>query len=152
MKFSLSILLVFSFLSSFISFNAHALCITAETANLRSSKDTSSEENITWVVPKHMPLRPIRKEGEFWVVSDVDGDKHWVHESVVTKSYMCAVIKAKKANLRTGPGTNYKPVPFLNSVEQYATFIYVSQKDKWAQLKDDVGNIYWVYRPLIYVY
>jgi SH3-like domain-containing protein len=130
--------------------NAYSLCIDVETANLRSKPNAQS--NITWVVPKHMPLKKVDEQDGWLRVVDAEGDAHWVHKSIVTYQRKCAVVKVNKANLRTAPGSKSPQVSFLPSVERYATLIYVKREGNWAKLKDDAGNSYWVYRKLIWVY
>ena len=99
-----------------------------------------------------MPLRKVRRKGAWYQVKDFEGDKHWVYKSLVTSKYKCAIIKVKKANLRTGPGSKYRKATDLPSAEKYMTFKLLKTRKGWAQIMDTYNDKYWVSRKLIWVY
>lgn len=98
-----------------------------------------------------MPLQELKRKGSWIRVKDFEGDIHWVFKKIVTKKFKCAVVKAKKANLRTGPGTKFPMAEDLPSVDQYTVFKLAKTKGKWAQVTDSFGDSYWVFRKLIWV-
>ncbi|MBI4041306.1 MAG: hypothetical protein HY390_05520 [Deltaproteobacteria bacterium] len=134
----------------FITRAVFSECIQTETANLHAGP--SLDQEITWVVPKHMPLKRLFEKDGWAQVVDVDNDVHWVRNTALTQDHRCAVVKVDRAKLRTGPGEHFPQVHFLPSIEHYATFIYVKRQESWAQLKDDADNRYWIHRSLIWVY
>ena len=140
--------LIFSLLF-FTLQTANALCVKANKANLRSGPGTKYEK--TWEVFRYMPFRELEKKGKWYKVRDLDGDTHWIFHKLVTKDYNCAVIKVKKANLRTGPGTKYKKVAFFPSAEKYTSFKLLKTKGGWAHLLDEQGDKSWVSRKLVWV-
>ena len=131
------------------SVSAAGVCIKVERANLRSGPGAGYKKS--WEVFRHMPFHEIGRKGKWVEVEDVDGDKHWVFENLITSDYLCAVIKVDKANLRTGPGTEYKPHSLYPSAEKYESFKYLQKKDKWVELEDVFGNHVWIFRTLIWV-
>ena len=137
------------FISLSIPLSAQALCVSAEKANLRSGPSTKKQ--VTWEVFKYMPLRKIKRKGSWIQVKDFEGDTHWVFKSLVTSKYQCAVIKAKTANLRTGPGTKFKKPSDMPSVKKFAVFRLNRIKGKWAKITDSYGDSYWVARSLVWI-
>ena len=130
-----------------MAFQAQALCVKTKRANLRVSPSTKAAK--TWNVVRYMPLRRIGGTKSWTQVSDVDGDKHWIYDPLITRSYKCAVVKVKKANLRTAPGGKIHPK--YSSAEKYVTFKFLRQRGKWAQVQDEDGAKYWIARSLIWV-
>lgn len=140
-------LFVATFLASTL---AQALCVKSSRANLRSGPSTKNQ--ITWEVYKYMPFIQLKKQGDWVRVKDFEGDIHWIYRKLVTSDFQCAVVKVDKANLRTGPGTNYKKPSDLPVAEKYMTFKYLTKKGNWAQVLDSYNDKYWVFRKLIWVY
>ncbi len=132
----------------FVSGAASALCVKVPTANLRKGPGTSYGKS--WKVYKYMPLEKIGQQGRWEHVRDVDGDTHWVYDRLVTGDMQCAVVKVDKANVRTGPGTNYAKSP-LSPVERYYSFKVLGQKDGWVQVQDEVFNSGWVSNKLLWI-
>ncbi len=131
------------------SLSSHALCIKVKKANLRSGPSTKKQ--ITWEVFKYMPLVKVKKQGPWFKVKDFEGDYHWVYNTLVTSKFKCAVIKVKKANLRTGPGSKYAKAQDLPSVDKYTVFKLEKIKGKWAKITDSFNDSYWVYRSLVWI-
>ena len=129
--------------------NAHALCVHVSTANLRQGP--GSKYIKSWEVYRYMPLRRIGKKGSWYKVKDVDGDAHWVYRKLITNRYRCAVVKASKASLRTGPGSKYRRNPREPFVKKYATFRAMKFKGSWVSVKDEYGGRYWIHRSLLWV-
>ena len=127
---------------------SHSLCTQSQTTHLRAGPSITYP--VTWSVYKNMPLRKIDEESVWIYVKDVDGDFHWVNREDVDER-SCAVVKVKEVNLRTGPGNQYRLVSFFPKAEKYTTFEVLSTQGKWALLRDDDNDRYWVYRPLIWI-
>ena len=54
-------------------------------------------------------------------------------------------VKAKNANLRQGPGLNYKKIW---EVYKYMPFKQLGKKGDWLRIQDMDGDIYWIFKPL----
>jgi len=122
------------------------ICIKNNRANIRSGPGTSYQ--IVWEVYQHMPFRKMGRKGKWIKVKDFEGEVNWVHSKLVTSAYMCAVVKAETANRRSGPGTRYRK---LGSAAKYYSFKVIKKTGKWVKLKDDYGEVFWIYRPLLWV-
>ncbi|MBF0290043.1 MAG: SH3 domain-containing protein [SAR324 cluster bacterium] len=147
-KFWISLVFtMFAFLLT-LSSEAEALCVKAKEANLRQQPGTNYV--ILWTVSKYMPLRKIREIANWQQVKDVDGYIYWIHKSLTTKNYWCAVVKRDLVNLRKGPGTNFPKVSWSPIYKYYSAKV-LKFKGKWVHLKDSSGDTGWVHRSLVWV-
>jgi SH3-like domain-containing protein len=124
--------------------NAERLAVSAPVANIRSGPGT--DQNILWKVEQYFPVLVIEKSGEWYRFEDFEGDKGWVHQSLVGK--IPAVITRNDAsNIRSGPGTNH---PVLFSVEKGIPFKVLKRKDKWIQIEHADGDKGWIHKSLVW--
>jgi len=124
-----------------------AACVHVPEANLR--KGPGTEHDKSWEVYKYMPLKQISQQGDWYQVSDLDGDKHWIFRNLLTEKIKCAVVKVNKANIRSGPGTNFGKTP-LDQVEKYYAFKVIGEQGDWVQVEDEVGNKGWLHSKLLW--
>lgn len=127
---------------------ACALCVSAAEANLRNGPGTKYEKN--WTVYKYMPLQRLARKGAWYQVKDLDGDRHWIHKSLVRSDIRCAVVKASSANIRSGPGTHYKQVSW-SPVEHYYSFRVLKTLPRWVKIKDEVSDAGWVAKSMLWI-
>lgn len=131
-----------------VSFNANALCVKYNEANLRSGP--GSKYKVTWKVSQYTPLLQIDKKGGWYQVRDQDGDEHWVYRSVVSRDMKCAAVKTNKASLRTGPGTN-NSLGDIHFADKYTAFKRLDIADNgWYKVQASWGSIYWVHPNLLW--
>lgn len=135
---------VFIFLTS----EASALCVQVDKANLRAGP--SADTRKTWEVYKFMPFQKLKSQSGWHQVRDVDGDLHWIYSRLVDEKMNCAVVRVKKANLRTGPGTKHRPVPWGPAAKYYA-FKLLKVENNWAQVEDAAGGKAWVSQDLLWI-
>lgn len=127
---------------------AEALCVKASLANLRQGPGTNYRK--LWEVFRYMPFKKLSGKGNWLQVKDVEGDTFWIHKKLVTQSFKCAVVKAEKANFRTGPGTHNPQVEW-SPMTTYFSMKVLKFKGKWLKIMDDAGDIAWVHRSLVWV-
>ena len=148
MKKCLILLLVLFSLILFADFS-YALCVNVSDANLRSGPGT--KYNKTWEVFKYMPFKRLSKKGNWYKVQDVDGDIHWIYRKLITSKFKCAVVKVEKANIRSGPGTNYSKNALSPSLK-YDSFKVLQTKSSWVKVIDEFGDKGWISRKLLWIY
>jgi|Deesub1362A_J573_1020465.scaffolds.fasta_scaffold09915_2 SH3-like domain-containing protein len=129
--------------------NAFSLCVDVPEANLRRGPGTKYEK--TWQVFRYMPFKRLAKKGNWYKVEDVDGDVHWIYRKLVTDKFRCAVVKVPKANVRTGPGTNYPKNSLLSPAIKYDSFKVISIKSSWVKVMDEFGDTGWIHRNLLWI-
>ena len=147
--FLFPLLLVFTLVALFLQKEtAEALCVKDKKANLRSGPGKHNEK--LWTVLKYYPFRQIGSEGGWLRVRDLDGHIFWVYRKLVTKTYMCAVIKNNKTNLREGPGTNFPQVKW-SPIDKYFSMKVLKIRGSWVHVVDSVGDKAWVHRSLVWI-
>jgi SH3-like domain-containing protein len=124
--------------------NAERLAVSAPVANIRSGPGTG--HNVLWKVEQYFPVLVIQKSGEWYRFEDFEGDKGWVHQSLVGKIPAVVTIY-DAANIRSGPGTDH---PVLFSVEKGIPFKVLQRKDKWIQIEHADGDKGWIHKSLVW--
>ncbi len=148
MKNSLILLLVLFSLIFFADLS-YALCVSVPDANLRSGPGTKYKK--TWEVFKYMPFKKLSKKGNWYRVQDIDGDIHWIYRKLITDKFQCAAVKVEKANIRTGPGTNYSKNALSPSLK-YDSYKVLQIKSSWVNVVDEFGDKGWISRKLLWIY
>jgi len=128
--------------------HAEALCVSADTANLRSGPGTNHEK--VWEVYRYMPFKQVASKGPWRRVRDVDGDTYWVHSKLVTSRYKCAVVKSDEANVRTGPGTKYRKAR-INPAYKYYSYKVLEVRGKWVKVINQYKDVGWIYKQLLWI-
>jgi SH3-like domain-containing protein len=124
--------------------NAERLAVSAPVANIRSGPGTG--HNVLWKVEQYFPVLVIEKSGEWYRFEDFEGDKGWVHQSLVGK-IPAVITRNDTSNIRSGPGTNN---PVLFSVEKGIPFKVLKRKDKWIQIEHADGDKGWIHKSLVW--
>ena len=120
------------------------LCIKVARANLRSGPGTDAKR--TWEVYENMPFVQLERRGDWLRVRDVDGDEHWVYRTLVDTGFQCVTVKAERANIRKGPGTNFDS---WFTVEKYTSFKKTGSEGPWVKVEYE-GETMWVYANLVW--
>ena len=55
-------------------------------------------------------------------------------------------VKASRANLRAGPGTDHR---ITWEVNRYMPLVQVGTEGDWLKVKDVDGDIHWIFKPLV---
>ena len=124
--------------------SAERLAVSAPVANIRSGPGTS--HTVLWKVEKYFPLRVIEKSGEWYHFEDFEGDKGWVHQSLVSK-ISAVITKNDACNIRSGPGTNHK---IIFTVEKGIPFKVLNRKGSWIHIEHADGDKGWIHKSLIW--
>lgn len=148
MKKQLTKLVVVGCVSLFMStstFAANYLTVSTDNANVRQGSSTSSP--VVMELFRGYPLKVLKKEGDWYKVSDYENDKGWIHNSIV-KPCNTTIVNAKtNLNMRSGPSTKNAVVA---NVERGVVLTKLSTKDKWTQVKHSGGTVGWIYSPLLW--
>ena len=123
---------------------AERLAISAPVANIRSGPGTSHE--ILWKVEKFHPILVQHKKGDWYGFTDYEGDKGWVHKSLV-KDIPTAITIKEKCNVRSGPGTENR---VLFSVGSGIPFKVMGKKGPWRNIQHADGDKGWIHNSLLW--
>jgi SH3-like domain-containing protein len=124
--------------------NAERLAISSPVANIRSGPGTSHD--VVWKVQKYFPIFVIEKSGEWYHFEDFEGDRGWVHQSLVSK-IQTVITKNEAANIRSGPGTNYE---VLFTVEKGIPFKVLKRENNWIHIEHADGDKGWIHKSLVW--
>ena len=123
---------------------AKRLAVSADIANIRSGPGTNHD--VLWKVEKYYPILVERKKGDWYGFSDYEGDKGWVHKSLVKKIPTAITVK-EKCNVRSGPG---KENPVVFTVGSGIPFKIIGEKGNWRHILHADGDKGWIYKSLLW--
>lgn len=124
--------------------SAERLAISAPVANIRSGPGTN--HSILWKVQKYFPLRVVEKSGEWVHFEDFEGDRGWVHQSLVSK-IPTVITNGDACNIRSGPGTSNK-INF--TVEKGIPFKVIGRDGSWIHIEHADGDEGWIHKSLVW--
>jgi SH3-like domain-containing protein len=123
---------------------AERLSVSANTANIRSSPDTASA--VMWQVEKYQPLNIIQKQGDWYLFEDFEGDRGWIHKSLLSTE-KTVVVKNDTCNVRSGPGTEHD-IRF--TVDRGVPFKVLAEKGDWLHVIHADGDEGWIHKALVW--
>ena len=123
---------------------AERLAVSANVANVRSGPGT--EYDILWKVEKYHPIFVIKKTDSWCHFRDFEGDKGWVHNSLVSK-IKTVITKGDVNNIRSGAGTKFK---ILFKVEKGIPFKVLTRKEGWIHIQHADGDKGWIHASLVW--
>lgn len=138
---SISIVLLIIFSSAAL---AERLAVAASIANIRSGPATKYD--ILWKVGKYHPVLVLKKSGNWYHFRDFEGDKGWIHKSLLRK-IPSVITNKKKCNVRSGPGTKYK---ILFATEKGVPFKTLKRKGNWIKVQHADGDKGWIHKSLVW--
>ncbi len=118
--------------------------IAQSKVNMRSGPGTKYA--VLWELGRGYPLRVQGSKGEWLKVSDFEGDTGWIFKSLAAKKPHL-IVKRKRINVRSGPGTKYKIVGKANYGVVFKT---MGKKKGWVKVKHENGLTGWVMRSLLW--
>ena len=123
---------------------AERLSVKADIGNVRSGPATT--DPVIWQVEKYHPLNVIQKQGKWYLFEDFEGDRGWIHSSLLT-DLKAVVVKNNKCNVRSGPGTD-KAIQF--TVDKGVPFKVIEEKGKWIHVMHADGDQGWIHKALVW--
>ncbi|MBI4665489.1 MAG: SH3 domain-containing protein [Nitrospinae bacterium] len=124
---------------------AETVYIEGKSGKFRSGPGTNYK--VLWEAPRYTPVEFLAKFQNWYALRDKDGDVGWVHDQVVAKG-KAAVVVAKKADVRKGPGKN-NPVVF--TVERRYLFKALEEKKDWIKVVDADGDGGWIAKEAVWL-
>lgn len=122
---------------------ADYVSVAKDGINLRSAPNTNAE--ILFELPAGYPLEVLGKEGQWLKVSDYEGDKGYIHESLVSKTPF-VIVKVRECNVRSGPGANE---PVVGKGIKDVIFQKLEQKGDWIKVSHP-NLTGWIHKDLVW--
>jgi SH3-like domain-containing protein len=122
---------------------AEYLSVARDGINVRSGPGTDSD--ILFELPMGYPLEVIGREGQWVNVSDYEGDKGYIIDSLLSKTPY-VIVKVKECNVRSGPSTND---PVVGNVAKDVIFQKLEEKGDWVKISHPQLTG-WVHKTLVW--
>jgi SH3-like domain-containing protein len=118
--------------------------IKGDSVNMRSGP--GENYSVLWELGKGFPLKVLGKKGNWTKIEDFEGDVGWVYGKLLgRKAHM--IVKKKRINVRSGPGSSYRLVGKAN----YGVVFKTIKNDKgWVKVKHENGLTGWIKRSLLW--
>ena len=139
-----SIIIIILIIASAGIASAERLAVSSPVANIRSGPGTS--HNVLWKVEQYFPILVIEKSGEWYRFEDFEGDKGWVHRSLVSK-IPAVITRSDSSNIRSGPGTSHQ---VLFTVEKGIPFKVLKRQKSWIHIEHADGDKGWIHKSLVW--
>ena len=123
---------------------AKMVSVSAEKVNLRAGP--SAKKPILWEYGKGFPLRVLATKGNWYKVTDFEKDVGWVYRKLVDRTPHM-IVKKKRVNIRSGPGSKYK---LIGKANYGVVFKTLEQRRGWAKVRHENGLTGWVRRDLVW--
>ena len=127
------------------SFAAQFVSVKKDNVNVRTGP--SKDNPVSMELFEGYPLKVIRKQGDWYKVTDFENDSGWIHKSLVTTGDTVIVNAKKSVNMRSGPSTKSSVVA---DVERGVVLTKISRKGKWVEVRHASGTVGWIYKPLLW--
>lgn len=124
---------------------AQFLSVTVDNANVRVGPGKNYQ--VVMELFAGYPLKVLKKQGEWYKVSDYENDSGWIHRSIVRPNNTVIVNAKKSLNMRSGPSTKNK---IIADVERGVVLQKLEVKGKWTKVRHDGGTTGWIYNQLLW--
>ena len=133
---------VFLLLTAASVVQAQRMSVQANIANVRSGPNTS--DPVIWQVEMYHPLNIVQKQGSWYLFEDFEGDRGWIHQSLLSNTE-AVIVKKDKCNVRSGPGTDQE-IRF--TVDKGVPFKVIEKRGQWLHVVHADGDKGWIHRAL----
>ena len=118
--------------------------VKGSTLNMREGPGTNT--SVLWELKRGYPLQVTKRQGPWLQVRDFEGDSGWVARSLTGKTPH-HVVKAKVANIRSGPGTQNRIV----GKAEYGELLRTREKRAdWVRVEREEGVGGWIAKQLLW--
>lgn len=124
---------------------ADYVTVTADNTNIKTGPGKNHPTSMELF--QGYPLKVIKKDAEWYQVTDFEGDTGFVHQSSVKKADTVIVISEKSVNMRSEPATTAAVVA---DVERGVVLTKLSTKEKWTQVRHSNGTTGWIFSSLLW--
>jgi SH3-like domain-containing protein len=118
--------------------------IKGSIVNMRSGPGTNTD--VLWELERGYPLQVLKRQGSWLQVRDFENDKGWVARAL-TSHTPHHIVKAKIANIRSGPGTHFK---IVGKAERYDLMRTRGSKTGWVRVEASDGVKGWISKNLLW--
>ncbi len=118
--------------------------VKGSTLNMREGPGTNT--SVMWELKRGYPLQVTKRQGTWLQVRDFEGDSGWVARSL-TGNAPHHVVKARVANVRSGPGAQHRVV----GKAEYGELLRTREKRAgWVRVEREEGVSGWIAKQLLW--
>ncbi len=120
--------------------------IVRDNVNIRSGP--GKKYQVLWELDLGMPLRIVETRGNWYKVSDFEGDVGWVYKTMVTRTPHLVVRKGVgRVTIYSKPASSAK---IVGQAESGVVFRTLDRKTGWAKVRHQSGLTGWIQRDLLW--
>ncbi len=123
---------------------AERLAVAVPKANVRLGP--GSQTKVLWQVEKYHPLLILEKDGDWYKFSDYEGDKGWIHSSLLFDQET-VITKKENCNVRSGAGTGYQVM--FRTVKGIPLKV-LKREGSWIKVQHEDGDTGWIHKALVW--
>lgn len=123
---------------------ADMVSIKGSIVNMRSGPGTNTE--VLWELERGYPLQVLKRKGSWMQVRDFENDKGWV-ATALTNRVPHHIVKARVANIRSGPSTRTR---IVGKAERYDLMRTRGAKPGWVRVEGKDGSKGWISKKLLW--
>ncbi|MEJ2033706.1 MAG: SH3 domain-containing protein [Deltaproteobacteria bacterium] len=112
--------------------------------NMRSGPGTGY--SVLWELGRGFPLKVIGSKGAWVKVIDFENDSGWIYRRLLGRAPHL-VVKKRRINIRSGPGTRYRVIGKANYGVVFRT---LKKRGGWVKVKHENGLTGWIKRNLLW--
>lgn len=124
--------------------HAEMVSIKGSIVNMRSAPGTDA--TVMWELERGYPLQVIGRKGSWLQVRDFENDKGWVARALTGRTPH-HIVKAKVANIRSGPGTQHR---IVGKAERYDLMRTRGSRADWVRVERGDGVKGWIAKRLLW--
>lgn len=118
--------------------------IKGKVVNMRSGPGTNTD--VLWELERGYPLQVLKRKGSWMQVRDFENDKGWVSSALTTR-VAHHIVKARVANIRSGPSTRTR---IVGKAERYDLLRTRGAKPGWVRVERKDGLKGWISKKLVW--
>jgi len=123
---------------------AEMVSIKGSVVNMRSGPGANTD--ILWELERGYPLQVLQRKGSWLQVKDFENDRGWV-AGALTDRTPHHIVKAKVANIRSGPGTGHR---IIGKAERYDLMRTRGARSGWVKVESSAGISGWMSKRLLW--
>ena len=118
--------------------------VKGSVVNMRAGPGTQTE--VLWELERGYPLQVLKRKGSWLLVRDFENDKGWVAGSLTSRTPH-HIVKARVANIRSGPGTGNR---IVGRAERYELLRTRGARSGWVKVERSDGVKGWIAKRLLW--
>ncbi len=127
------------------AFAAKFISVRVDNANVRTGP--SKNKPVKMELFSGYPLKVLDTSGEWYHIVDFEGDKGWIHKSIVQSQNSVIVTAKDFMNMRSQPS---KTAKVIANVDRGVVLKVIKKQGSWLKVRHRDGVEGWMYASLLW--